>query len=200
MFGLVIAVIYSGIMYFVFHTPLVELWPTAASILWYWYILCAVVMGIVFLVISFLVALGLPLKGLDVLGPIGALLGVAGTGIILLLLWGWYLLKYAALLYGVHLLSTWSGGQELTTPLLGGALIIFGILLGGGNVFKLSSSSSSSSLHSSTNYRVRRMRNHHPGHSDYRAVPPPQPQRCPHCGSRISPLVSNCPQCGAPQN
>lgn len=207
MYGLIFALLFAGFHYFILKQPVTEFYAGSVSVLWYWYIFCAVIMGLIFIVVSFLLALGLPLKGLEKLGPIGAVLGVAGSGVILLLMWGWYIVKYGALLYGTYLLSlAWNGevwNQNML--IIGGVLLLVGILLGG----SASSSSKSNSSSSTSTYTVRRSsplvsRPSRPSWTSAEYQPRRSlssgTHRCPNCGTgKIPDTMGNCPQCGAPQ-
>jgi len=79
MIGLVLALLYSGWQYLT-GTPVEVFYPVATNFLFWWYVVMAILVGLFYIGISFLVSLGLMAKGAEAGGVVGGFLGLTVGG------------------------------------------------------------------------------------------------------------------------
>ena len=132
MIGLVLALLYSGWQYLT-GTPVEVFYPVATNFLFWWYVVMAILVGLFYIGISFLVSLGLMAKGAEAGGVVGGFLGLTvGGGAVTLLLAVSYLLNFGCLIIGAVLLQGGyvEGQWDAVRIVFGGFLVLVGILLG----------------------------------------------------------------------
>ncbi|MBP8961178.1 hypothetical protein KBG31_03060, partial [Patescibacteria group bacterium] len=80
MIGVVLALIWFCLLYFLQGEPLIPTYQSATSFLFYWYVVSGILDGVFYLIIAALVSLGFGLQGAKVGGVWGGVLGAIGGG------------------------------------------------------------------------------------------------------------------------
>lgn len=124
MVGLVLTLLWSAWQYY-HGVPIEGFWLSAVNFLFWWYVAWAILMGLIYLVLTILMSLGLGASGFENFGPLGGALGLIGGGCAGIFMLGLsFLLHYGCLIFGTVMLrealvgNTWNIGT-----------LVFGLIL-----------------------------------------------------------------------
>lgn len=145
MFGLILALLWSG-WQLMHGAALMALFPGAVNFLYWWYLVWAIITGLIYLVALVFLVLGVGIVGFDKLGIFGGAVGLLGSGIIGIILLGLSWLAGSVLpIIGALLLkdAIVNGEWDYTRLIFGFVLIIVGIIASRSGSSHSSSSSKS---------------------------------------------------------